>query len=226
MQTITQDEALALRATLAETHEPHHLCGPETELVVEGYPRSSNSFAVDMIGEAAAGVLHRSRIAHHTHDLANLQIAGAYGIPKLILIRPPEDAILSFHIYSRAPVARCARKYADFYAGALELLDNARIVHFDEVTTSFRVVIERINAIGGFAIPEDQDFEAIRTRALGLVRGRASKTSEDDAMRQVAAPNEAREAIKTQLRGEVQNFLSGHPRAQRMYDRVMAKADM
>ena len=107
---ITKEDALALHAKLAQTHAPNHLCRPDTRLVVEGYPRSSNSFAVDMIGESATGLLRRQDIAHHTHDVANLQIAQAYGIPKVILIREPEAAILSFHIYSNAPIPRCAKK--------------------------------------------------------------------------------------------------------------------
>ncbi len=227
MQTITKDQASALYETLARTHEPHHLCRPDTRLVVEGYPRSSNSFAVDMIGEAAIGFVHRSQIAHHTHDVANLQIAQAYGIPKVILIRTPEDAILSFHIYSRAPIPRCAVKYADFYAEALKLMKrNAALIHFRDITGDFSTVIARINAIGDFNIPEDQDFEVIRTRALGLVRGRASGASQEDAVRQVAAPNEQREAIKKTLRGDVRDFLAEHPRAQRVYERVMAKAGL
>lgn len=225
MLAITKDEALALRATLAKTHEPHHLCGPDTRLVVEGYPRSGNSFAVDMIAECAGGHLHRAHIAHHTHEVANLQIAGAWGIPKVILIRPPEDAILSFHIYSKAPVGRCAKKYADFYAGALKCMNRAVVIHFRDVTGDFATVIRQINAITGFAIPEDQDFDAIRARALDLVRARASKTSEEDAMRQVAAPDPQRDAIKNELRGDVQGFLAAHPRAIRVYDRVMARSE-
>jgi len=222
----TKEEARALYDTLAQTHAPNHLCRPETRLVVEGYPRSSNSFAVDMIGESAIGHLHRSEIAHHTHHLFNLRIAQAYGIPKVILIREPAAAILSFHIYSEAPIPQCAAKYATFYAGALELMNDAAVIHFRDVTGDFRKVIARINAIGDFAIPEDQDFAAIRARALGLVRGRASKTSEEDAMRQVAAPNEERERIKDRLRGEVETFLAAHPRAIRVYDRVTARAGL
>ncbi len=227
MPKTTEQEAIALRETLAQTHEPHHLCGPDTELVVEGYPRSSNSYAVDMIGEAAIGFLHRSRIAHHTHEVANLQIADAYDIPKVILIRNPEDAILSFHIYSQAPIARCATKYADFYAGAIKLMKrNAVVIPFPDIIGDFSKVIAQINTIGNFNIPEDQDFEVIRTRALGLVRGRLARASAEDAMRQVAAPDAKREEIKKTLRTDVQGFLADHPRALRVYARVMERAGL
>lgn len=220
-------QAVTLRKKLAKTHAPNHLCGPDTALVVEGYPRSSNSYAVDMIAESAIGFLHRSKIAHHTHEVINLQIAEAYGIPKIILIREPEDAILSFHIYSQVPLQRCAEKYAAFYTGALKLMKkNTAVIHFREVTGDFRTVIERINAIGHFGIPEDQDFDAIHERALDLVRSRAPQTSEEDAMRQVAAPDEKREEIKAQLRGEVQEHLTAHPRARRVYERMMARAGL
>lgn len=223
MSAITKDRAEELYEALAAKHEVHHICRPDTKLVVEGYPRSSNSFAVDMIVESAPGILRPHELGHHTHEVANLQIADAYGIPKLVLIREPEDAILSFHIYSGAPIARCAKRYADFYEGALQLPDGSAGAHFREVTSDFGAIVKKLNEIGGFGISEDQDFEAIRERALAAVRGRVENVAEEEATRRVAAPNEKREKIKDELRGEVQGFLSEHPRAERLYNRVVKR---
>ncbi|WP_212525608.1 hypothetical protein [Actibacterium sp. MT2.3-13A] len=223
----SEENIQILRDNLAQRNHPaHHICKPTTRLVVEGYPRSSNSFAAEMIAVSANGILQRAEIAHHTHEVANLQIAEHLGIPKIILIREPENAILSFHIYSEAPIERCAEEYVAFYSGALKLMDKTAVVHFREVTDDFRTVIERINAIGGFGIPEDQDFAAIREQALALVRSLAPKNNAEDAMRQVAAPDEKREQIKQQLRGEVQAYLAAHPEVQQVYERLMARAGL
>ncbi len=226
MPRTSKEEAQALQATLAARHAAHHVCSPETRLVVEGYPRSSNSFAVDMIAQSGRGHIAVSQIGHHTHDVANLQIAEAHGIPRLILIRPPEAAILSFHIYSGAPIGRCAAKYHAFYTGARALMDRrSAVAHFDEVTGAFGAVVRKLNAIGGFGIPDNQDWDAIREDALAAVRGRASEDAEE-ATRQVAAPTEARETMKAELRGQVQAFLAEHPRAERIYERVCKAAGL
>ena len=221
MTAITKTQAEALYETLSATHATNHICRPESRLVVEGYPRSSNSFAVDMLVEAAGGHLNVGQMGHHTHDIANLQIAEAYRIPKLILIRDPEAAILSFHIYSGAPIMRCAKRYGDFYLASLELRKTGTAAaHFNEVTNDFGKVVAKVNGIGDFNIPEDQDFDEIRDRALASVRSRASTESE------VAAPNEKREAMKNEVRDQVQDFLAKHPRALRIYERVLKRYDL
>ncbi len=64
----------------------------DTELVLEGFPRSANSTTVH-------GFLERQerpvRVAHHKHHAAQLVRAAAWGIPAVALIRPPRDAIVS-----------------------------------------------------------------------------------------------------------------------------------
>lgn len=221
MSSITKDQAQDLFDSLATRHEPHHLCKPDTRLVLEGYPRSSNSFAVDILIASAGRLLHSSQLGHHTHDVANLQIADAYGIPKLILIREPKDAILSFHIYSRAPVAKCAKLYGDFYQGALELTDNADAAHFSEITGDFGKVVRKVNRLLGVKIPVNQDFEQIKEQALSSVRERAKSGDKDLDTRQVAAPNPEREVLKDKARSDVDTFLASHPRAERFYEKIM-----
>jgi hypothetical protein len=70
-----------------------HLCvRDDTELVIEGYPRSANS-------TTAYGFLDRQsrpvRVAHHKHHAAQLLLASKRGLPAVLLIRKPEQAIIS-----------------------------------------------------------------------------------------------------------------------------------
>ena len=223
---LNEHQLSVIRSDLEKRHPPNHICKPNTRLVIEGYPRSSNSFAVHMTYLSAGNRLHESEIAHHTHRVDNLRLADAYGVPKVILIREPEDAILSFHIYLKLPMERCAAIYVSFYTAALLKMEKTAVVHFREVTGDFRSVVKRINAVGNFGIPEDQDFDAIRDKALALVRSRASKTSEEDAMRQVAAPNEKRQKIKEELRKAVWECLASNPEVRDIYERVIATAGL
>lgn len=226
MAKISTNEAAALRDRMLKVHAPNHVCRPDTRLVIEGYPRSSNSFAVDVVAEAAGAALPRHFIAHHTHEVDNLRLADAYGIPKIILIREPGDAILSFHIYSKAPVEACANRYAEFYRQCLTMMDKAAVVHFRDVTTNIGSVVAKINAIGNFGIDETQDFDAIRERALALVRGRASKDDQDLAARQVAAPDARREALKNELRADVQSYLASRSELNEIYEKILAAGNL
>src|SRR5205814_3293356 len=61
----------------------------ETEVVIEGFPRSGNTFAV-----AAFHYAQRPRdvkIAHHAHVPAQLLSAVRLGLPAVVLVRDPEE---------------------------------------------------------------------------------------------------------------------------------------
>lgn len=201
-------------------HPKNHVCNQNTRLVIEGYPRSGNSFTADMLAVCGGNRLRIDEMAHHTHEIENLLLADAFGVPKMILIREPEDAILSFTIFSERPVAECTARYVKFYERAKDLLTNAIIVHFRDTTTDFRSVVSRLNSLGNFGIPEDQDFSVRHQEALALVRSRASDDAEQ-AVRQVAAPSEKREEMKNTARASVLDYLARNGDARKIYNELL-----
>src|SRR5437773_4880663 len=82
---------------LARARGRNHPIGPDTEIVIEGFPRSATSFAVAAFQMAQD---HTVDIAHHTHSPSQVIEAVRRGIPTLLLVREPEDAILS-HVVRR-----------------------------------------------------------------------------------------------------------------------------
>jgi hypothetical protein len=64
----------------------------DTDICIEGFPRSANSFAVGAFRYAQPRPV---KIAHHTHVPANVMRACEWGIPTVVLIRSPYDAIVS-----------------------------------------------------------------------------------------------------------------------------------
>ena len=54
-----------------------------TDICIDGYPRSANSFTVRMFRKANPEAV----IAHHTHSVANIKKAIECGIPVVVLIR-------------------------------------------------------------------------------------------------------------------------------------------
>src|SRR5215211_5813810 len=69
---------------------------PDTQLVIEGFPRSGNSFARSAFVMAQSESPGKIRIAHHMHVPAQVVRAARWQIPTLVVIRRPRDAVLSF----------------------------------------------------------------------------------------------------------------------------------
>lgn len=128
----------------------------DTELVIEGFPRSANSFSMG----AFLSVQKRPVIlASHLHAAAQIIRASRLSIPTLLLIRQPKDAVLSLltleietnviDFVDRDLVKLSLQKYLvnwiDFYTRTMPYRRNYVIGLFDEVTTDFGAIIERIN---------------------------------------------------------------------------------
>src|SRR5579885_65924 len=84
--------------TIARHRENHvrKLVDENTDVVIEGYMRCGNYFAVYAFEHAQPG---RVRIAHHFHAPAQLMVAARLGVPSILLLRHPRDAVLSALVY-------------------------------------------------------------------------------------------------------------------------------
>lgn len=113
-----------------------------TDLVIEGYPRSANTFSVvafEMINK-------NKKIAHHLHNLAQLKGAKKYKKPVLILFRNPEDAIKSLIV--RHPEKRISVEvynYLKYYKYVIKHAECFLICNFDTVLSRFDDVVLKIN---------------------------------------------------------------------------------
>ena len=115
-----------------------------TVLVVEGFPRCGNTFAVLALQSAQPRPL---AIAHHLHHPAQVQRGVAWGVPCVVLIREPEPAVRSFAL--RRPVAKVGalvRQYLDFYEALEPLAGSFLTVDFAALTRDFGAVTQAINA--------------------------------------------------------------------------------
>jgi hypothetical protein len=122
------------------------------EIVIEGFPRSANSFAVAAFRLPQDRFLH---IAHHRHVAAQVIGGVRLGIPVLVLVRHPEDAVLSLVTrHPNVPVELALKNYARFYGPILRLADHFVCANFEQVTTDFGVVVRRLNARFGSTFRE------------------------------------------------------------------------
>ena len=132
-------------ATRSQSSDDAHppVVNRHTEVVIEGFPRSANSFAVAAFRLAQPGPV---RIAHHRHAPAQIVEGVRLGIPTIVLVRRPTEAVAAF-IVSRPEmsVALALRSYVGFYARCLPHASGFIVADFQEVTSNFGPVVSRLN---------------------------------------------------------------------------------
>jgi hypothetical protein len=115
-----------------------------TQIVIEGFPRSGNTFAVVAFQQAQRESV---RVAHHLHMPAQVIRAAQWSIPTLLLARKPTDAALSWVIREPGvPIRQALKHYVSFYKKAAQYRDALVVGFFEEVTRDYGMVLERVNA--------------------------------------------------------------------------------
>jgi len=208
-----------LRAQLLAKHHAPLVCGPKTDLVIEGYPRSSNSFVSWMLDIVQAGRRPLS-VGHHTHSVDNLRLAVHFDTPMAVLIRQPEDAILSYMIFGHLTVEMATDQYKAFYDGVLALPRLPQVFDFETATGDFNQIVTWINAQTGTHIPMSDDLKRDSAKAYDMARSRASDIHADRMTEQIAIPTAARETLKAQKRENVRAHLTQRPEIDALYMRV------
>jgi hypothetical protein len=113
-----------------------------TGLVIEGFPRSANTSTVAHFQAFNPGV----RVAHHHHVPAQISRAIELGIPALVLVRDPEEAISSFQCFEPdLPLETAIHGYCSFYKTLLPHAGNFSIAPFDRLFEDFDGIIDRVN---------------------------------------------------------------------------------
>ncbi len=175
----------------------------KTELVIEGYPRSGNTFAV------AAFTLAQQRdvpLAHHLHAPAQVLLAARRGVPCLVLVRDPVDAALSRMIRRSFETARSTLgDWVRFHRAVLPVLDRVVVASFAQITTDFGEVIDRVNAKFATEFRRFDHSEENERRAFERVEEMERADSGGGSVREthVARPSEARAEMKAKLHAEL-----------------------
>ena len=193
---------------------------PETQLVIEGFPRSANSFARVAFNRAQNGTV---RIATGLHVPAQVIRAARWRIPTLVLIRRPQDAVLSFAIRDPISVEQALKYYLSFYETVEGYGDAYVLGTFEEVTVDFGRVIQRLNDRFGTSFSPFRHNE----RNVEVVLARVERNSkrkfgeahwENKASRPVAAREESKRELERGLDDpEAGRLLS---RAEAVYERL------
>lgn len=115
----------------------------ETSLVLEAFPRSGNTFACKAFLSAQA---RRVTLAHHLHSPAQIMAGSTMGVPALLIVRQPIDAVCSLLQRERGITPRQALSaWLRFYGNLTDYRETFVTATFDQVTSDFGGVIDRVN---------------------------------------------------------------------------------
>lgn len=190
-----------LRSRLRADPHPLSPCpvGSGTQIVIDGFPRSGNTFAV------SAFLLSQERpvsVAHHLHVPAQILAGVRRGIPVILLIRDPAAAVLSMCV--REPVLSLSELLSSYSRFHLPLLSvdpsKLLVADFGEVTEDFGGVLRRANALFGTSFGVFEHTEQGVSRCFSLIEERNRGLSGGSVVeRGIARPSIEREGLKTEL---------------------------
>ena len=176
---------------------------PETQLVIEGFPRSANAFAAVAFVQAQN---EKVRVARSSHVPAQVIRAARWQIPTLVLIRKPRDAILSLVVRDPVSVDQALRHYVSFYK-TVEKCRSAYVLGlFEEVTEDYGEVIRRVNDKFGTTFSlfhhNEQNVNKVFARIDRTYRKRHGETYRET---KVSRPSTAREEMKREVVHDLEN---------------------
>lgn len=126
--------------------------GARTDLTIEGFPRSGNSFAEHAFRMAQPQPV---RLAEHHHKPAHITRSIRLGIPTLVLIREPLGAVSSVLVFYPWMSPRQALAwYVSFHRHVERVADDIVLADFEEVIGDFAVPIRQVNRRFGTSFVE------------------------------------------------------------------------
>jgi hypothetical protein len=156
------DAAMALRTGKRAT-----LARRDTALVIEGFLRSGNTFSVAAFIVANGDDLHLGR---HLHGGPHVLRAARLGVPAVVLIRRPADAVASYLV--RRPTLTpndALLEYVDFYRTCWRVRDDFVVGLFDDVVADFGSVLRAVNERFGTSFRPYDPTPANQAAAFALV---------------------------------------------------------
>lgn len=173
-----------------------------TDIVIEGFPRSGNTFAVVAFQLAQVRPVH---IAHHLHVPSQVLKAVRAGTPSIVLIRPPRDAVASLLVREPGIMPDSAlRAYVSFYTKLMPVRRQVVCCTFDELTSNYSKIVSSVNDRFGcsFGLPEDT---ATYRQSVFTEIERISERLGDDEELRISRPSEMRKAASTKIKAGLTN---------------------
>lgn len=190
-----------------------------TELCIDGFMRSGNSFAVRSFQHANPD----AKLAHHLHCSGHLRRCLQLGVPVVALIREPQAAISSAMVFmnQRDPDEALFR-YLKINRWVRDHSRDLLIADFELVISDFSRVIQRINERFGSSYATLGPSEAARAAVFETIGGKFDG-GEPDRLSKLPLPV----AKRDELKGELKQRVAEHRRfaeVERIYSEALGSA--
>jgi hypothetical protein len=202
------------------------LAGKHTAIVIDGFLRSGNTYSVAAFQVANGPDLH---IGRHLHGGAHVLRAVRMGLPTLVLIRQPADAVTSYLI--RRPTLTpddAVLEYLDFYRTAWPARDGFVVGPFTQVISDFGKITERVNARFGTSFAAFTGDPEAQATALALVEDMNRQECRGEVVEtHVGRPSAEREDRKEEVRRQLlrPRTQARLARADRVFEEYVALAE-
>ena len=173
-------------------------------LLIEGFPRSANSFAREAFISAQPRPV---RVVSHFHSSAMFALAERHAVPALLVIREPISACAALMIYADRETATSALiRYIAFHEPLIRRRRPLALAPFEEATRDFGQIIERLNTRFGTQYDAFvHTAEAVEIVMAEIVRKRDAKYARLKRRGSVGrfhipGPHSMKEAAKSEAR--------------------------
>lgn len=176
-----------------------------TDLVAVAYPRTANTFFVVALRRIQRNPVD---IAHHLHVPALALEGVKRKLPTVVLVRKPDEAIISLVIREQhLSLNQAIKAYLKFHEPLLAIKDQIQVFDFKDVINNFPECIAQVNTRFGMSLDNyseemPMDKDAVFNEIEEINR---SFNKEKLVERMVSRPSEKRKAIQDTWREELLN---------------------
>lgn len=150
-------------------HLRNFVASAGTEITLEGFPRPANSFARDAFMYAQGRDI---KVASHLHASSNVIRSVQLGLPTVVIIREPEEAILSYCLHNPTTTMRLAlRRYISFYKRIAPYREQFLVATFPLITSDLGRIIRAINEKFGTTFTQFEHTEENLRAVLEIMNG-------------------------------------------------------
>lgn len=179
------------------TKNYNQIVSPDSDILIEGYPRSANSFATRAFRVANG---EGYKIATHLHVYTHVLLGIRYKVPTLVLIRHPYDCVISYATMMSNMKGRENYKknysvkwllddYVLFYKRLKPYEGKFKMTSFTQISTDYGKVMESLNSMYGCNfIPFNHTKENVQT-VFSLADSYLSPSAERDALKEMFTQN-------------------------------------
>lgn len=185
-----------------------------TDLLVEGYPRSANTFVLNALKWSNP----EFKYASHLHSCGTIKYAARKNIPMLVLIREPRSAVVSLFIREGLRLDYCFKWYLKFYKCVAVHRSALVIADFSTVTSGLDPIYEELRGVYGLELrrPPTEHSEISEVKKMVVYSHHRSSRGNPSPLKVGIPTQEKRDAAP-----QVEKEIEGSRRLSLLLDRCV-----